>query len=202
MVSTFGVIVILAVSVQVLILVVLHALPTGYHPVRDAISDYGVGRYRGYFWAQLAAGALACAFVAFALADLHPYAPTVVVVLLLANAAARLLYASVPNRPVRQSLQIGQGHCPYVPRHCGIRGRGGRCHRFGGSVPSLPPGYALKRASRRSRLGGPCWRSRDCAGAPTGGRLKRVFGLVERLFTLSVIVWLYVISIELVRLAK
>jgi hypothetical protein len=35
-----------------------------------------------------------------------------------------------------------------------------------------------------------------------GPRLKRVFGLVERLFTLSVIVWLYVISIELVRLAK
>jgi hypothetical protein len=35
-----------------------------------------------------------------------------------------------------------------------------------------------------------------------GARLKRIFGLIERLFTLSVIVWLYVISSELVRLGK
>jgi hypothetical protein len=76
MVSAFGVLAVLAVSFQVVILASLRASPTGYHPVRDAISDYGVGRYRGYFWAQLTAGALACAFVAFALADLHPYAPT------------------------------------------------------------------------------------------------------------------------------
>ena len=97
MVSAFGVIAILAVSVQVVILVALHALPTGYHPVRDAISDFGVGRYSGYFWAQLVAGALACAFVAFALADLHPYAPTLVVALLFANAVARLLMPAFPT---------------------------------------------------------------------------------------------------------
>jgi hypothetical protein len=35
-----------------------------------------------------------------------------------------------------------------------------------------------------------------------GPRLKRVFWLIERLFTLSVIAWLYVISIEVVRRAK
>jgi hypothetical protein len=38
--------------------------------------------------------------------------------------------------------------------------------------------------------------------ALVGPRLKQVFGLIERLFTLAVIVWLYVMSIELIRFAK
>ena len=53
MVTTYSVIALLAVLVQLVVLVVLHVLPTGYNPVRDAISDYGVGRYRSYFAAQV-----------------------------------------------------------------------------------------------------------------------------------------------------
>jgi len=50
MVKAFGVIALIAVSAQLGILIALHLLPTKYDPVHDAISDYGVGEYRGYFW--------------------------------------------------------------------------------------------------------------------------------------------------------
>jgi len=72
-VSAFSVIALIAVTAQLSILVALHVLPTKYDPVRDAISDYGVGDYRRYFWAQLVAGALACVSVAVALTGLHPW---------------------------------------------------------------------------------------------------------------------------------
>lgn len=45
--------------VCVVALVWVHFLPTGQHPVRDAVSNYGAGRYRG--WYQTAAGSLGIA---------------------------------------------------------------------------------------------------------------------------------------------
>jgi hypothetical protein len=41
-----------------------------------------------------------------------------------------------------------------------------------------------------------------CALALAGPRLKRIFGLIERLFTASVVVWISVVSIELVRFGR
>lgn len=48
-------------------LIVLHVLPTGYNPIRDAVSDYGVGPYRAWFWLQAVAGGVACLALAIAL---------------------------------------------------------------------------------------------------------------------------------------
>ena len=48
--KAFSIIAALATAVQAVALIMLHLLPTGYNPVRDAVSDYGVGRYRGWFW--------------------------------------------------------------------------------------------------------------------------------------------------------
>ena len=50
MIKAFSIIAALATAVQAVALIMLHLLPTGYNPVRDAVSDYGVGRYRGWFW--------------------------------------------------------------------------------------------------------------------------------------------------------
>jgi hypothetical protein len=41
-----GIIAALATAVQAVALIVLHVLPTGYDPGRDAVSDYGVGPAR------------------------------------------------------------------------------------------------------------------------------------------------------------
>jgi hypothetical protein len=40
-----------------------------------------------------------------------------------------------------------------------------------------------------------------CALGLVGPRLKPIFRLIERFFTLSVIVWIYHISIELIRVS-
>jgi len=197
-VSAFSVIALIAVTAQLSILVALHVLPTKYDPVHDAISDYGVGDYRRYFWAQLVAGALACVSVAVALTGLHPYVPTLAVVLLLANAAARLL---MPAFPTDQS--------------------GNRFETVRGTIHMVLAVVAFAAvAAAATGLGGlfshdPAWQSTKgllvtigwvvlagaiaCALGLVGPRLKSVFGLIERFFTLSVIVWLYVISIELIR---
>jgi hypothetical protein len=49
------------------ILTVLHVLPTGYSPVRHAVSDYGVGRYRSLFTVALYVSSVAALTLAFAL---------------------------------------------------------------------------------------------------------------------------------------
>jgi hypothetical protein len=46
-------------------------------------------------------------------------------------------------------------------------------------------------------LGRSGWRRRNCRGARWTST-KEDFGLIERLFALSVIIWLYVISTELI----
>jgi hypothetical protein len=68
--EAFGILAALATAVQALALITLHILPTGYNPVRDAVSDYGVGPYRGWFWLQTVAGGLGCLALGIALAKL------------------------------------------------------------------------------------------------------------------------------------
>ncbi len=89
--EAFSIAAALATAVQAVTLIVLHLLPTGYNPVRDAVSDYGVGPYRGWFWLQAVAGGLGCLALGIALAELHPFTPTQVVVALIVTAGARFL---------------------------------------------------------------------------------------------------------------
>ncbi len=87
--KAFRIIAALATAVQAGALIILHLLPTGHNPVRDAVSDYGVGRYRGWFWLQAVAGGVGCLALGIALAQLHPFTPTQVVVDLLQGLGQR-----------------------------------------------------------------------------------------------------------------
>lgn len=71
-------------------LVYLHVSPTGYSPVRNAVSEYGVGAYADWYRLQAACAGTAAIFLAGALAKgVHP-APRTVISLLLVLAAARI----------------------------------------------------------------------------------------------------------------
>jgi hypothetical protein len=198
MVDTFGVIALAAVSAQLALLVALHVLPTKYDPVRDAISDYGVGDYRGWFWAQLVAGALACSSVAIALSGLRPYVPTLVVELLLANAAARLLMPAFPTdqsgsrfETVKGTIHMVLAVVAFAAVAAAATGLGGLFSHYtawrGAKSVLVTLGWVV--------LAGAV----GCALGLVGPRLKKIFGLIERLFTLSAIVWIYLMSIELIR---
>jgi hypothetical protein len=198
-ISAFAVLALIAVSAQLAILVALHVLPTKYDPVRDAISDYGVGAYRRYFWAQLAAGALACICVAVALTGLHPYVPALVVVLLLANAAARLLMPAFPTDQSGSRFQTVKGTIHMVLAVVAFGAVAAAATGLGGLF-SHDPGWR----SAQSFLVPLGWvvlaGAVACALGLVGPRLKPFFGLIERFFTLAVVVWIYLISIELIRL--
>jgi len=201
MVRTFGVVAVLAVSVQVVLLVALHLLPSGYDPVRDAISDYGVGRYRGYFWGQLTAGGLACIGVALALAGLPGYVPAFVVVMLFANAMARFLMPAFPTDQSGSRFQTVKGTVHMVLAFVAFGAVAAAATSLSGLFAHYPEWNGAK--GLLVTLG---WLVLAgailCVLALIGSRLKRIFGLIERLFTLAVIAWLYVISIELIRFGK
>src|ERR1700677_1968455 len=198
MISAFSVTALIAASAQLGILVALHVLPTKYDPVRDAISDYGVGDYRGWFWAQLVAGAVACAGVAIALAGLHPYAPTVVVVLLFANAAARLSMPAFPTDQSGNRFETVKGTIHMVLAVVAFAAVAAAATGLGGLFSHYPAWHSAK-----SLLVTVGWvvlaGAIACALGLVGHRLKPIFGLIERFFTLSVIVWIYLMSIEIIR---
>jgi hypothetical protein len=200
-VRAFGVIALLAVSLQSVLLVTLHVLPTKYDPVHDAISDYGVGEFRGYFWAQLVAGGSACIALALSLGSLHPFVPTLAVVMLVANGAARFLMPAFPTDQSGSRFQTAKGRVHMLLALVAFGGVAAAATSLGG----LPSHYADWQGAKSliDTLG---WvvlaGAIACALALVGPRLKRIFGLIERLFTASAIVWIGVISIELVRFGK
>lgn len=201
MVTTFSVIALIAVLTQAALLVALHVFPTKYDPVRDAISDYGVGDYRGYFWAQLVAGASACASLAIALRGLHPYVPTPIVVLLLANSAARLVMPAFPTDQSGNRFETVKGTIHMLLAFVAFGAIAAAATGLGGLYSHYPTWHSAK-----SLLVTVGWvvlaGAVTCALGLVGPRLKPIFGLIERFFTLSVIVWLSLISIELIRFQR
>ena len=69
----------------------LHLSPTGYSPLHDAVSAYGVGRYARWYQAQATAAGLAAVALAVALGG-----PRRVVILLAVFAAGRLAITQAP----------------------------------------------------------------------------------------------------------
>ena len=97
MVATLAVLALAATLTCFGLLVAVHLRPTGYDPLRNAVSDYGVGPSLPYYCAQTAAMALAAIFVAAALARTVDPAPKLVIVLLFVFAAARLAIPFFPT---------------------------------------------------------------------------------------------------------
>ena len=137
----------LATAVQAVALIMLHLLPTGYNPVRDAVSDYGVGPYRGWFWLQAIAGGVGCLALGIALAQLHPFTPTQVVVALIVTAGARFLipfFATDQGGSRFQTAARDHSHDPggHRLRRAGVGG-----HR---PVVNAEPLSRLARSRKRS----------------------------------------------------
>ncbi len=190
----------MATAAQTLALIALHLLPTGYDPIRDAVSDYGIGRFRGWFWTQTVAGGIACLALAIALAKTTPSVPSLVVIMLIVAGAARFL---IPLFPTDQ----GGSRFQTVP---------GTIHMLLAIV--IFAGIIIASSKLASTLEHQvAWQSVKgwlntlpwvMTGAAVGTllvlrlpRLGRRFGLIERLFYASSIAWFFIVSIELARIA-
>jgi Protein of unknown function (DUF998) len=198
--KAFSIIAALATAVQAAALVTLHLLPTGYNPVRDAVSDYGVGPYRGWFWLQAAAGGVGCLALGIALAQLHPLTPTQVVVALIVTAGARLLIPFFATDQHGSRFQTRHGTIHMILAVIA----------FGGLVWAATGLWTTLRHY-------PAWHGTESALtiipwimlgsviavvlAIAGPRLKPFFGIFERLFYLSSITWVLIVAINLARIS-
>ena len=190
-----GVLALVCLAVGIGALVVLHVVPTGLSPVRDAVSDYGAGRYAwGYRTLVVAIGAAAAAEAVGFSTD--GSAGTAGIVWLAVYAVSRVAIAWTPT------------DLPGAPRT-----PTGRLHAL--LAITAFTAIAVATSTIPGDLpGGPPWGDwADLLG--TLGTLvvvtavgtavtivvppfRRVFGLVERLLYVTSLAWLLVAAVALI----
>jgi hypothetical protein len=186
-------------TIQVLALVMLHALPTGYSPIRDAVSDYGIGPFRGWFWLQVVAGGLACLFLAIALAQLHPFTPVQAIVALIVTAAVRLPIPFFATDQGGNRFQTTHGVVHMILAVFAFGGLVWASSVLWSTVKHYPAWHGAE-----GLLTIVPWVMLGCVIAVVlairGPNLKPFFGLFERLFYLSSFVWFFTVAVELARI--
>jgi hypothetical protein len=199
-VETLSIVAALATAAQAGALITLHVLPTGYNPRRDAVSDYGVGRYRPWFWAQAAAGGVAGLALAIAFAETTPSIPTVVVVTLLISAVGRFVIPLFPTDQNGNRFQTVPGTTHMILAIAIFASIIIAASKFGSAVEHEAAWQGVK-----GWLAALPWVMTGAAIGLLVGlrapRLHRIYGLVERLFYVSSIAWFLIVSIELARIA-
>ena len=184
----------LATATCLAVLVWLHVLPTGYRPIRNAVSDYGVGRFAHLYRAQTAASAIAALLLAGALSGGVDPTPILVVFLLLVFAAARLLIPWYPTDLDRaQPTRTGRIHVllaglafgsiawasASLPDRVDWPGVHGTLVALGWAVVVLAVGCGL------------------CMSRALHQATEPFFGLVERLFYAAMLTWLALVAVQL-----
>jgi hypothetical protein len=202
MVETLSIIAAVAMAIGTGALLLLHLLPTGYSPIRDAVSDYAVGRYRAGFWVFTTAGAVSGLALAIALARSHPAKPTLTVAMLLLSAGARVLVPMFPTDQAGNRFQTPTGTIHMVLAVAIFASIAVAASNLGGTLGHEPAWHAVK-----GLVDG--WLPWVITGTATatglaivGPRLKPIFGLIERLYYVSSITWFLVVSIELARISS
>jgi hypothetical protein len=161
-------------------LVYLHLAPTGYSPVRNAVSEYGVGAYARWYALQAAFAGVAALCLALALRH-----PERVVVLLVLFAAARILSGWFPTDTIASQMRTRRGAIHLV---------------LAGIAFTAAPWAAI--ALTRSHDGVP-WLGRIMVAFAIGAfislrtSLRPWFGLVERGFYVAMLTWLALVSARL-----
>jgi hypothetical protein len=197
----FAIIAIIATAVQTLALIALHLLPTGYSPVRDAVSDYGVGRYRSGFWLQALAGGVAGITLAIGLNQLSPFTPTLVVIMLILSSIARFLIPFFPTDQDGSRFQTAKGSMHMLLAFVSFGGITAAATTLWSTLNHYSAWQGVK-----SPLGILSW---VILGSVIGLvlalrpqlRLHLIVGLVERLFYLASLTWFFIVAIDLARIS-
>lgn len=187
------------VAVAVGAQLVLHVLPTGVHPIRNAVSDYGAGQFHvGYQVLVVALGtSAACLCLAFAEDGSARTGPLIALAVF---AAARLAIARFPTdlpddpRTTTGSIHAALAIVAFVAIAVAAS-----------SIPDHLLGVARwhDRAGTLDTIGAIVMWTAVATGVSFTRPLRhRVFGLVERGLYVAMFVWLTVAAIDLVALAS
>jgi hypothetical protein len=182
-----GLIALLALAATVASLAYLHLEPTGLSPIRNAVSQYGITRFRGGYRAATLAFAAAGVALAIAVSKAVTHRDTAIVVLLLVFAASRAAISWFPmDAPGSERTGTGQIH--------GLLAIGA----FGSAtIAAFKLANELSHQSRWHGLAG----ASDALGwimlclllamtlARRSTAARRWFGAIERGFYLAAIAW-------------
>lgn len=167
----------------------------------DAVSDYGIGRFRGWFWGQAIAGGLAGVALAIALGkSTTPAIPSIVIVMLILSAAARAFIPAFPTDQGASRFETARGTTHMILAVVIFGALIYASSKFGSTVKIDPAWHGVQ-----GWLDTLPW---VMTGAAVGvllalraPRLKHIFGLIERLFYVASIAWFLIVAIELARIA-
>jgi hypothetical protein len=194
-----GVVCLGATGIAVGALVVLHVLPTGLSPMRHAVSQYGITRYRLGYRVQTIGFAVAGAAAAVGLAEAAPGRARALIALILVFALARLVISWFPmDEPGAESTNHGRMHgLLAVVTFLAIAIAAGRL----GTVAKQVPGWAtLSTVSSVfawlmvASLVAMMVVGRDARGNRS---TARYFGAVERALYLAIVAWLVLVGVAL-----
>jgi len=160
------------------------------------VSDYGIGRYRGLFWTQTLAGAVACFALAVALGDAQPSMPTLAIGLLVIAGIARLLIPAFPTDQNGSRFQTAHGTIHMILAIVIFAAIIIAASKLGSTLEHRPAWHGVKAwltALPWVMTGGAV----GTLVALRGPRVKRIVGLFERLFYVSSIAWFLIVAIEL-----
>jgi hypothetical membrane protein len=161
-------------------LVYLHLAPTWYSPVRNAVSEYGVGRYAPFYAAQAALMGAAALWLAVALKQPHR-----VVVLLILFAIARISIGWFPTDAIGSRQRTTRG---------GV-------HVVLAAVAFVTLPWAAVALTRSE--GGEPWLGRILVVlavltvVAVRTQLRPWFGLVERALYVGMLAWLILVAVRL-----
>jgi Protein of unknown function (DUF998) len=197
----FAVVSLVATSAYLALFVAWHVLPTGYNPVRHAVSDYAIGRYGYLFriglWVS-SLGVLALAFALMAGVGSPPLATRDLVYLFLIP-VTRIGMALFPTDLEGERLsRTGRMH--YLFAIAAFTFTYLAISEMTSVLRDLDPAQWIRASLRWS-----AW-----AVAPelflvvvTMVRpLRRIFGLFERLFLLTTNVWFILVAVQLLGRTK
>jgi Protein of unknown function (DUF998) len=192
-----GVVCLAATAVGVGAIVVLHLLPTGLSPMRNAVSQYGITRYRLGYRIQTISLGVAGAAAAVGIAEAAPGRGRLVLVLLGVFAVARLAISWFPmDAPGSEPTSDGRAHgLLAIATFLAIIVAAARLpqlvHTIGGwhgvATASVVIAWAMV-ASMVAMIA-----SRRTAGSGSG-----YFGMAERVLYVAIVVWLIAVGIALV----
>jgi len=104
-----GALILLFLALSTGCLVYLHFLPTGLNPLRNAVSEYGAGRFRFWYQAMCVNQAIAAFLTAAVLATKVQSAPFTTDLSLVVLGLARLIIAKAPVTVVRGKRKTVNG---------------------------------------------------------------------------------------------
>lgn len=192
MTVALGILTLLAALVSLAALVRAHLLPTGYDPVSNAVSDFGVGPYRVWYRAQTAAMAYAALFVAAGIVRETQPVPQKLVFLLLTLAAARLVIPSFPT-DLDRGAPTPTGRVHILLAGAAFAAVAWTAAIFPDRVDTGAHGFFVA-------LGWVVVATSVACGLSLTRALRAVagpyFGAIERLFYLSVYVWFVAVSVH------